>query len=86
MSREATKRARRAKSWLRQLSSTSDNAELTNADLVYVELESRIRKTHLAILKEIFMKTFNKFTKVKDLFGTLESQILQHHRIGCLIT
>ena len=87
--REATKRARRAKSWLRQLSSrqrlfflssnqnwavlvlpvfdwfkiiwkSSERNELSNGDRVYVELEKRIRKTHLAVLKQIFQNTFRK--------------------------
>ena len=86
MSREATKRARRAKSWLRQLSTTSESEELSNADKVYVELEARIRKTHLAVLREIFTKAFNKFSNVKNIFESLEDKVLQQHRNRNLLT
>ena len=38
------KKARKAKSWLKQLSTSSEEMDLTEHDLIYFGLEKRIRK------------------------------------------
>ena len=41
------KKARKAKSWLKQLSTSSEEMDLTEHDLIYFGLEKRIRKIFL---------------------------------------
>ena len=41
------KKARKAKSWLKQLSTSSEEMDLTEHDLIYYGLEKRIRKVFI---------------------------------------
>ena len=41
------KKARKAKAWLKQLSTSSDQMDLTEHDLIYYGLEKRIRKVFI---------------------------------------
>ena len=49
------KKARKAKSWLKQLSTTSEEMDLTEHDLIYFGLEKRIRMvlSYLTLLSTI---------------------------------
>ena len=62
------KKARKAKAWLKQLSTSSDQMDSTEHDLIYYGLEKRIRK--VSILHSYLLRII---TLNSDLLGILRS-------------
>jgi len=78
------KKARKAKSWLKQLSTSSEEMDLTDHDMIYFGLEKRIRKTHILVLQDIFQDTYARFDTIKCMYEDMEDRIYQHHRLRVL--
>ena len=63
------KKARKAKSWLKQLSTSSEEMDLTEHDMIYFGLEKRIREVLdlSADRVSVIVKTLNEILKKERL-------------------
>ena len=51
------------------------------ADMLFKKFNSRVRKTHYAVLKRLLLEENQKFLSMKDDFYKVEDRVLEEHRI-----